>query len=253
MKKRFQELGIAIYNPVRSTLCGPSHAGLDRTQAGACRTAGEGSRMSKPEPLTETVREVGFAFVHGTEMRAACCEASARWTTGRRSRRAGTIWAWTPTWPMAAATGSAATPCSAPRRRGDRTQAAPAALPEPGLQYAEWRHRALVRADPAGGRRRPDDDDHPAFLPRAVRTPVPGRRRGISSCTSSASRRAPEQAGKPTPEGQHHDGVDHVLVLLVGRQNVQSGKTTIQTSTQAAGQLHTDGTARRARWWTTTG
>jgi hypothetical protein len=34
-------------------------------------------------------------------------------------------------------------------------------------------------------------------------------------------------AGRPTPEGTHQDGVDHVLVLLVGRQNIQSGVTTI--------------------------
>jgi len=33
--------------------------------------------------------------------------------------------------------------------------------------------------------------------------------------------------GRPTPEGTHQDGVDHVLVLLVGRQNIQSGVTTI--------------------------
>ena len=35
------------------------------------------------------------------------------------------------------------------------------------------------------------------------------------------------EAGRPTPEGMHRDGVDQVLVLLVRRQNVQSGETTI--------------------------
>lgn len=35
------------------------------------------------------------------------------------------------------------------------------------------------------------------------------------------------EAGRPTPEGMHRDGVDHVLVLLIGRQNVQSGETSI--------------------------
>jgi hypothetical protein len=33
--------------------------------------------------------------------------------------------------------------------------------------------------------------------------------------------------GKPTPEGLHRDGVDWVLVLLVKRQNVASGETSI--------------------------
>ncbi len=35
------------------------------------------------------------------------------------------------------------------------------------------------------------------------------------------------QPGLPTPEGMHRDGVDWVLVLLVGRQNVASGETRI--------------------------
>ena len=34
-------------------------------------------------------------------------------------------------------------------------------------------------------------------------------------------------AGQPTPEGMHRDGVDYVLVLLVQRQNIVSGTTTI--------------------------
>jgi hypothetical protein len=36
--------------------------------------------------------------------------------------------------------------------------------------------------------------------------------------------------GRPTPEGMHRDGVDHVLVLLVGRRNIQSGVTTIHST-----------------------
>jgi hypothetical protein len=37
----------------------------------------------------------------------------------------------------------------------------------------------------------------------------------------------PSEAGQPTPEGMHRDGVDYVLVLLVARQNIASGTTTI--------------------------
>ena len=36
-----------------------------------------------------------------------------------------------------------------------------------------------------------------------------------------------EMTGQPTPEGMHRDGVDWVLVLLVARENVLSGETTI--------------------------
>ena len=36
-----------------------------------------------------------------------------------------------------------------------------------------------------------------------------------------------DEAGQPTPEGVHRDGVDWVLVLLVHRHNIASGVTTI--------------------------
>jgi hypothetical protein len=38
------------------------------------------------------------------------------------------------------------------------------------------------------------------------------------------------EAGEPTPEGVHRDGVDYVLVLLVDRSNIESGTTTIHAA-----------------------
>ncbi|MGH8516079.1 MAG: 2OG-Fe dioxygenase family protein [Panacagrimonas sp.] len=38
-----------------------------------------------------------------------------------------------------------------------------------------------------------------------------------------------EGTGSPTPEGRHQDGVDYVLVLMVSRQNIESGTTTLHT------------------------
>jgi hypothetical protein len=35
------------------------------------------------------------------------------------------------------------------------------------------------------------------------------------------------EAGQPTPEGMHRDGVDYVLVLLIDRINIASGMTTV--------------------------
>jgi hypothetical protein len=35
--------------------------------------------------------------------------------------------------------------------------------------------------------------------------------------------------GRPTPEGLHRDGVDYVLVLLIGRRNIASGTTAIHS------------------------
>ncbi|MFC3551273.1 2OG-Fe dioxygenase family protein [Lysobacter cavernae] len=40
----------------------------------------------------------------------------------------------------------------------------------------------------------------------------------------------PDEPGQPTPEGVHRDGVDYVLVLLVDRQNIVSGTTTIHSA-----------------------
>jgi hypothetical protein len=37
----------------------------------------------------------------------------------------------------------------------------------------------------------------------------------------------PGEHGEPTPEGVHRDGVDYVLVLLIDRENIESGTTTI--------------------------
>ena len=36
-----------------------------------------------------------------------------------------------------------------------------------------------------------------------------------------------DEKGQPTPEGIHRDGVDYVLVLLIDRQNIGSGTTTV--------------------------
>jgi len=41
-----------------------------------------------------------------------------------------------------------------------------------------------------------------------------------------------DEAGQPTPEGLHRDGVDWVLVLLVARENIASGITTIHDLTK---------------------
>lgn len=40
----------------------------------------------------------------------------------------------------------------------------------------------------------------------------------------------PDAPGQPTPEGVHRDGVDYVLVLLIDRQNIVSGTTTIHSA-----------------------
>jgi hypothetical protein len=38
---------------------------------------------------------------------------------------------------------------------------------------------------------------------------------------------APGEEGRPTPEGMHRDGVDYVMVMLIKRENIESGVTSI--------------------------
>ncbi len=40
----------------------------------------------------------------------------------------------------------------------------------------------------------------------------------------------PDTAGLPTPEGVHRDGVDYVLVLMVARENIAAGTTTVHVA-----------------------
>lgn len=41
----------------------------------------------------------------------------------------------------------------------------------------------------------------------------------------------PDVPGLPTPEGVHRDGVDHVLVMMIGRTNISRGTTSIHRPT----------------------
>ena len=61
-------------------------------------------------------------------------------------------------------------------------------------------------------------------------TPAPGRNRWRLEVHQFRIEARADEPGLPTPEGVHRDGVDYVLVLLVSRQNIASGTTTIHTA-----------------------
>jgi hypothetical protein len=63
---------------------------------------------------------------------------------------------------------------------------------------------------------------HATFAPLAPATP----RWHIEVHQFRIEARAGEP-GEPTPEGVHRDGVDYVLVLLIDRENIESGTTTV--------------------------
>ena len=54
--------------------------------------------------------------------------------------------------------------------------------------------------------------------------------------------------GQPSPEGMHRDGVDYVLVLLVGRHNVASGVTSIHAGDRSERGRFTLTNPRDAAW-----
>ena len=141
----------------------------------------------------------------------------------------------TPTCATAAATGAAATRCFVVDGDERRAGAAPRALAAGGIQRAARRHRALVRAGRAGGRRaaRPGRACC-AMAGRARERAARARSPGTSRRTRSASTPT-DGIGRPTPEGAHRDGVDLVAVILVGREGVKGGETRVFDADGPAG------------------
>ena len=136
MKRRFEELGIQLYNPVRAHGRGaPDPSGECQSMKRlAASHRGGGVRLRARRRDARSVRpDGGLAGVRGELGRPWPRHLHGGWRAlseapPRRVRRT--------------------------RRRADPSQAAPAALPEPRLQPAERRHRALVRSGAAGDRRR---------------------------------------------------------------------------------------------------
>ena len=190
------------------------------------------------------LKDSGFVFAEAPELRAALGDALRDWSDFRGELgRSGARYVhgrWRAL-PEASA-------CRVPRRtRRDRAQGEPATLSKPRLQRAEWRHRALVRPDAGPCRRHivvPAGSS--TYCNTAVQRASRRCRPGMSRCINSASRRARMPAGRPTPEGMHQDGVDWVLVLMVDRDNIAEGETSIHgLDKQSARQLHA---ARAARF-----
>jgi hypothetical protein len=183
--------------------------------------------MSNPGQLTETIREAGFAFVHAEEMRVAL-------------QRAGSL----DDWPAFAASwddlGLDTYMADGGRYRKRRfavfgaKAGAPAIQRKPHQPHYQSRDYNTLN----GGIERWFSPILPQIGDGPTMTAILSFCRDLFEHLSGPrdwhielhqfrieARRGAE--GHPTPEGRHRDGVDHVLVLLVGRRNVQSGMTTI--------------------------
>ena len=183
------------------------------------------------EPLAAAIARDGYAFVHAREMRELLTSAGSLgdWT------------AFAASWNHLELDHYMADGGRYRRRRhanytatvdgGIVRAAASTALSEPRLQRVERRHRAMVRADRARGRRRREHarDSRPARGSLFER--LGGRGDWHVEVHQFRIEARRDERGQPTPEGIHRDGVDYVLVLLIDRQNIASGTTTVHALT----------------------
>src|SRR5579883_3047445 len=154
--------------------------------------------------------------------RCACCWGRANSKDGPSLPRAGTISASMPIWPMAAAIAAAGSPVTARRRPGLCASRDYNPL-NGGIErwfepVTEVIGRHPVMAAILGTSYELFDRMTPAeHRPLAWHVELHQFRIEARS----------GEAGRPTPEGLHRDGVDWVLVLMVRRENIKSGETTI--------------------------
>ena len=185
--------------------------------------------MSKLEPLTETIRETGFAFVHADEMRAAL-------------QRVGSLDDWAEFAASWDDLGLDTYMADGGRYRKRRFAVfgAQAGVPEIERKPHQPHYQSRDYNTLNGGIERWFSPILPEIGGGPTMTAILRFCRDLFEHLSGPhnwhielhqfrieARRGVE--GRPTPEGRHRDGVDHVLVLLIGRRNVQSGVTTIHT------------------------
>jgi hypothetical protein len=181
--------------------------------------------MSDLARLTETIRRTGFAFVRAEEMRAALDHAGSL-----------------ADWPAFAASWNDLgldTYMADGGRYRKRRFAVFAATADGILRKPHQPHYQSRDYNPLnGGIERWFTPVLPELAGGPAMTTILGYCRDLFEALSGRrdwhvevhqfrieARRGVE--GRPTPEGMHRDGVDHVLVLLIGRRNIQSGVTTI--------------------------
>ncbi len=179
--------------------------------------------------VAESLALDGFAWVSAEEM-GGTTGAAGDWLTGRALPIAGTIWALTCSWLMAAATVggvSGPSPCGKASRGAKPTsRTIRAATTTPSMAGSRAGFDPVTDAIGA----------HPATIAilRSCDVLFTGLTRAdlrpetwhVEMHQFRIEAR-PDIEGQPTPEGLHRDGVDWVLVLLVRRENVASGETNI--------------------------
>ena len=183
--------------------------------------------MSALERLSKTIRNAGFAFVHAPEMRAAL-------------RQAGSLTDWQAFAASWADLGLDTYMADGGRYRKRRFAVFGASVGDPGIsRKVHQPHYQSRDYNPLnGGIERwfspilPEVASGPSMTTilcfcRNLFERLSGARDWHIEVHQFRIEARPGQEGRPTPEGRHRDGVDHVLVLLIGRHNIKSGVTTI--------------------------
>ena len=175
--------------------------------------------------LREQVRDDGFSFVPGSQLRALLPVAPADWNA------------------FAASWGDLPLDTHLPdghryRRRRHATLSARAGESIARLERHQPHYQGLEYNKLVGGIERWFEPIDPRLLEG------PTFRGVLAFCLGFFGTLRPDTAwhiechqfriearadaeGLPTPEGIHRDGVDYVLVMLVGRENIASGTTTV--------------------------
>jgi len=183
--------------------------------------------MSALERLSKTIRNAGFAFAHAPEMRAAL-------------RQAGSLTDWQAFAASWADLGLDTYMADGGRYRKRRFAVFGASVGDPGIsRKVHQPHYQSRDYNPLnGGIERwfspilPEVASGPSMTTilcfcRNLFERLSGARDWHIEVHQFRIEARPGQEGRPTPEGRHRDGVDHVLVLLIGRHNIKSGVTTI--------------------------
>lgn len=181
--------------------------------------------MDSLTPRTETIRQAGFTFVHGAEMRMLLEAAGplSDWS------------AFAASWDDLGQDTYMADGGRYRRRRHAVFHAGPAGIerlpPQPHYQSRDynplnggierWFQPVLPRI--GGG----DTMTTVLRFCQGLFERLAGPRAWHVEVHQFRIEARTGEAGRPTPEGMHRDGVDYVLVLLVSRRNIASGVTSV--------------------------
>jgi hypothetical protein len=175
-------------------------------------------------PLADALSGPGFLHLPAPGLQALLGWTAQQWAAFAATWE---IWARMAIWPTAGAIAAAAMPLLA--CRASRPTASPTSpITSRATTTPQRRGPALVRTHGARRGRQPHSGEHvPDAVPLFAALDGHDGTDWHSEVHQFRIETSPAEIGRPTPEGFHRDGVDWVLVMLIGRRNVAEGTTEI--------------------------